>query len=435
MKYKYKNLIPFVLVFFMAAAWYQIIDAAVKENRQYNEYVEKARSYAEDGILVDALEYYTSAIQMRDSVELRTEVSELYVKNNLPDDAVEYAENIVSVFPQNARSYEYLMSLYLDQELYAKCFQLYDKADKLGVISEELKSKISQIADKYKVTISGVADVSVFVNDICAVKYGEYWGFVDVDGKTVIGAEFIEAGDFTGDKVYVKPEEGEPFFIDAEGNKRGVLPENVSPDEVGNAGGNLYALKSQGNEEYYTFDKQKVLEGYSDGTTFYNGYAVVLDANGYGLIDTSGKLIGVDSYLDVARDESGIATRNNRVFFRQGDSWVMVSMEGKPVGSDTYEEVKPFYSEGYAAVKKDGKWGFVDADGKICISPQYEDARSFSYGHAAIKKGGKWGLIDSNNKVIIEPVFDDAKDMNSSGNIFVKENGGWELISLYRYNY
>ena len=39
MKYKYKNLIPFVLIIFMAAAWYQIIRDSVNTTREYNGYV------------------------------------------------------------------------------------------------------------------------------------------------------------------------------------------------------------------------------------------------------------------------------------------------------------------------------------------------------------------------------------------------------------
>jgi len=77
----------------------------------------------------------------------------------------------------------------------------------------------------------------------------------------------------------------------------------------------------------------------------------------------------------------------------------------------------------------------VDKEGKVIISPQYEEARSFSYGYAAVKKDGKWGFIDTSGKICIEPQFQDAMDMNSKGNIFVKENDVWQLISLYRYNY
>lgn len=120
----------------------------------------------------------------------------------------------------------------------------------------------------------------------------------------------------------------------------------------------------------------------------------------------------------------------------EGDHWLMTSLEGEKIGQDTFEEVKPFYSDNsYAAVKKDGKWGFVDKEGKVIISPQYEEARSFSYGYAAVKKDGKWGFIDTSGKICIEPQFQDAMDMNSKGNIFVKENDVWQLISLYRYNY
>lgn len=435
MKYKYKNLIPVVLIIFMAAAWYQIVDAAVKAQRQYDQYVEQARNFASDGVFVDALECYTNAIQMRDSVELRIEVSELYRKSERMDEGIEYAENIVSVFPQNASSYEYLMGLYREQQLYAKCFQLYDKAGKLGVISDGLKQTISEIAYLYQVTVSGISDVSIFANDICAVKYGEFWGYVDTAGKTIVGAEFTAAGDFTGERACVRPVEGEPYFIDSSGEKRGVLPESTVDGEIGNDGGSVYSIRVQGNLDYYSFDKQKVLGSYADGTTFYNGYAAVLTANGYGLIDTSGNLVGSDGYLSVACDESGIATRNERAFFQLGNAWIMVTMAGERVGSDEYEEVRPFYSAGYAAVKKDGKWGFVDAAGNMCIAPQYEDARSFSYGHAAVKKDGKWGFIDDSGTVVIEPAFEDARDMNAAGNMFVRENGGWEMISLYRYNY
>ena len=78
---------------------------------------------------------------------------------------------------------------------------------------------------------------------------------------------------------------------------------------------------------------------------------------------------------------------------------------------------------------------FVDTEGKMCITPQFEDARSFSNGYAAVKKDHMWGFVDVSGNIVIEPVFQEAMDMNSSGNIFVKENGGWKLISLYRYNY
>ena len=42
------------------------------------------------------------------------------------------------------------------------------------------------------------------------------------------------------------------------------------------------------------------------------------------------------------------------------------------------------------AYRKANLWGFADADRKIIIAPAYEKP-IFSEGFAAVKKGGKWG--------------------------------------------
>ena len=436
MKYKYKNLIPVVLIIFMAAAWYQLISDSLSATREYNQYVESARSFSKDGVLFDAVENYNNALKMKDSIELRMELADLYKNNEMLDEATDEAEAMISAFPQNALSYQYLMDLYLYQESYKGCFSVYDRANKIGAVSEKMNQIISDIRYKYEVVVSGISEVSTYSNDICAVKVGDLWGFVDVSGNYVIGAKYKQAGDFTGDKVFVETEEGERYFIDSNGSKRGVLPDGITPETVGNFQDGVYPLCTSGTFDYYTIDKQKNLSGYSDATTFENGYAAVLSDGGYGLIDIQGNKIGNCDYTKVACDERNVATENERTFFLKGDTWVMVSMDGNVVGSDTYEEVRTFCPNGgYAAVKKDGKWGFIDGEGAMCISPQFEDARSFSYGYAAVKKDGKWGFIDTSGEMVIAPIFQEAMDMNSKGNMFVKEEGGWELISLYQYNY
>ena len=88
-------------------------------------------------------------------------------------------------------------------------------------------------------------------------------------------------------------------------------------------------------------------------------------------------------------------------------------------------------AEGYAAIKKNGKWGFVDINGKVVIEPKYENARSFSNGNAAIMENGKWGFINKKQSQIVECRFDDAKDFSPKKSCFVKENEQWNLIVFY----
>ena len=92
-------------------------------------------------------------------------------------------------------------------------------------------------------------------------------------------------------------------------------------------------------------------------------------------------------------------------------------------------------ADGYAAVKVDGKWGFVDKTGKMVIEPQFADAHSFANGYAAIKKNGKWGFIDENGEIVIRAQFEDARDFNDKGNVFVKDGTQWRLLELLRNNY
>lgn len=58
-----------------------------------------------------------------------------------------------------------------------------------------------------------------------------------------------------------------------------------------------------------------------------------------------------------------------------------------------YEMALNFY-EGYAAVKKDGKAGFITLEGEELFPFEFEETRSFDSGRAWVKVDGKWGVIE-----------------------------------------
>ena len=63
-----------------------------------------------------------------------------------------------------------------------------------------------------------------------------------------------------------------------------------------------------------------------------------------------------------------------------------------------------------AAVRIDGKGGFIDLQGNYVINPQFDLVYSFSEGLAAVQIGdwntGKWGFIDRQGNYVINPQFD-----------------------------
>ena len=59
------------------------------------------------------------------------------------------------------------------------------------------------------------------------------------------------------------------------------------------------------------------------------------------------------------------------------------------------------FSEGFAEVKLNGKYGFIDKTGREVIPCKYEAAGEFSEGLAAVKLNGKYGFIDKKGKPLL----------------------------------
>src|SRR5579871_4742396 len=61
------------------------------------------------------------------------------------------------------------------------------------------------------------------------------------------------------------------------------------------------------------------------------------------------------------------------------------------------------FSEGLAAIKVDGQYGYIDKSGKMVIKPQFWEAADFSEGKALVRFLGKPGFnfIDKTGKIRI----------------------------------
>jgi hypothetical protein len=85
------------------------------------------------------------------------------------------------------------------------------------------------------------------------------------------------------------------------------------------------------------------------------------------------------------------------------------------------------FHEGLAAVKQNGKWGYVDKTGSLVISLQFESAGNFTEGLAAVAQNGKWGYIDKTGNWIIQPQFTGAAGF-SEGLAAVDNQGKYGFI-------
>lgn len=80
--------------------------------------------------------------------------------------------------------------------------------------------------------------------------------------------------------------------------------------------------------------------------------------------------------------------------------------------------------------KKDGKYGYVDKEGKVIVDYIYDDAMEENdAGYAAVKKDGKWGSVDSKGNVVQEPTY------NLDDYLLIDFIGRWHLGQDINMNY
>jgi hypothetical protein len=63
---------------------------------------------------------------------------------------------------------------------------------------------------------------------------------------------------------------------------------------------------------------------------------------------------------------------------------------------------------GLALVKKDGKFGFINEEGKVIVPLIYSEATAFSEDKGAVAIHDKWGFVDINGNEFVKPQYDDV---------------------------
>ena len=56
-----------------------------------------------------------------------------------------------------------------------------------------------------------------------------------------------------------------------------------------------------------------------------------------------------------------------------------------------------------AGIKVGNRWGFIDKNGKVVVTPSFDDVRRFSLGLAPVQVGNAWGYIDKAGKYVWNP--------------------------------
>lgn len=87
------------------------------------------------------------------------------------------------------------------------------------------------------------------------------------------------------------------------------------------------------------------------------------------------------------------------------------------------------FAENLCVASSDGKFGFLDTNGKVVIDFIYDDAQNFSEGLASVCKDGKYGYIDKAGKCVIDFKYEKAEGFKNSLAKVVRNNGKFGFVN------
>ena len=86
------------------------------------------------------------------------------------------------------------------------------------------------------------------------------------------------------------------------------------------------------------------------------------------------------------------------------------------------------FREGFAAVKLNGKWNFINKEGNLLSEKWFDDCFGFNEGFARVKLNNKWNYLDKGGKFLSDQWFDDCGYFNK-GYASVKLDGKYNYIN------
>jgi len=260
-------------------------------------------------------------------------------------------------------------------------------------------------------------------NDRAAVCQNEQWGYIDSNGKIQIGFMWEEAFGFSNGIAWVKDQNETYFAINPAGkilfqtsyypvseftHQGTAIVQDSVTEKYGliNSSGNIVSNGFPWETEDAEFDS--------------NGHwAVTLDGEHWGLVDETGKT--VLPFLCAA------AYRYMCQFYHD---FAVINIDGKEMNA-TYQVYNitgkymcSFQSEDSVIVDhfenglmligiNENERAFIDPSGEIIIGPQEGLISNFRDERAIIYSNGKYGYIDFQGRSVIPAIYEEASDFKN----------------------
>lgn len=246
---------------------------------------------------------------------------------------------------------------------------------------------------------------------LCKSPASGLYSYVRQDGTAAFEGEYSDAGVFLNGRALVRTTDGAYLAIDTQGQTLYTLEHHITPSYMTIFGTDTVVLSDGTNQALYSLESGSYITDflYNTISEFHGGVAMVRQANRWGLMDTTGKLLTPPTYyylsymgdgLYAARSEDGSAAAvdaNGNIAYRTlsyvggfdelryGLAWhgtsdgslIFFKKNGGYFASLKNAENPTLLSENVVRVTQDGKQKYVNlSDGRTL----FEQPTSFDLG-------------------------------------------------------
>lgn len=269
-------------------------------------------------------------------------------------------------------------------------------------------------------------------NKVLVVEKSKKYGIANLDGKLIVPIQY-EQIDIIGIYIYAQDEQGTTVYdrngiqTNMEAN-RAILNTNKEQYKIkiNNENGTQYGVINQEG-------KQLIEEKYNYIEYLYDNYFIVSNENGkLGIVDDNDTIKVATEYDSLQRiqetdliqatiteskmtqiyaktmqkicemSNAAIEVKDNYIKVYNQTEIKYFNLEGKELENiEVYPDNKLFVKV------ENEQYGFADRNGNVVVDCQYEMAYEFNeYGFAAVKKDGKWGAINEEGQEVVAPIYE-----------------------------
>lgn len=410
----------------------------------------KAYEFLNKGILLYNNGQYTDALQMY-SYALKHDIkySKAYYKRGLTNYALKQYEDaandfntVVDYIPKDS-IYQLMSNAYYMKGDFEKSHEYLMKAQKLNPSRASITRQLSELYKTYRAPnlkksnnpkIEMFETVYEYQNGIAKVKKNGKYGFIDTEYNVVIPIKFDNLGEFS--HGLAAAQKGKKWgFIDIEGEYQ-IAPTFTEVEKFNSKGLAAVMIKYKWGV-IDTAGKQIIpIEFDRYYVSGWNFQELVRVCKTKGLLGM-GQVCGAydktgNNVIPLVYDDIEL-TYDNESFIKVSlnGKWGMVDKKNNLIVPFKYDDkdcIRPFRN-GYAAIKVNERWGFVNLKGIEVIAPEYDRVNDFALSYFEVKYLGKWGIIDSNRVYKIPLLYDNLEKI--SDQYFAAKRGSfWGIINI-----